>query len=176
MIETHPFGSFVPAGSKYLILGSFTGKQAVKGETYTDEAYDWFYGVKRNQFWPILEEVYNRELKNKKSRQDLLTELHIAIADIIYQCERKRGSNLDANLIIIAYAVDEITHIFTNNKIKKIFFTSRFVENKFRSVFKDIVSRNPDIELITLPSPSPRYAKMSKDQKVKKYRELHPSI
>lgn len=31
MIETHPFGNFVPADAKYLILGSFTGKEAVKG-------------------------------------------------------------------------------------------------------------------------------------------------
>ena len=68
MIETHPFGSFVPAGAKYLILGSFTGKQAVRGTAFTDENYDWFYGVKRNQFWPILEEVYGCRLRDKQSK------------------------------------------------------------------------------------------------------------
>jgi hypothetical protein len=31
MIEAHAFGNFVPPQTKYLILGSFTGKEAVQG-------------------------------------------------------------------------------------------------------------------------------------------------
>lgn len=174
MKETHPFGSFVPSGSKYLILGSFAGKQAVKGKPYTDDNYDWFYGVKRNQFWPILEEVYGCELKSKQSKQDLFTKLQIAIADIIYQCERKNDSNLDSNLINKVYAVEEITEILENNQIRKIFFTSRGVEIEFRGHFKNVINQYPGIELVTLPSPSPRYAQMSKAQKTEKYKELLP--
>jgi hypoxanthine-DNA glycosylase len=174
MIETHPFGSFVPPGAKYLILGSFTGRQAVKGKPFTDDTYDWFYGLKRNQFWPILEAVYGRDLKNKQSRQNLLIELHIAMADIIYQCERKNGSNLDNNLINIVYATDEIIQILENNHINSIFFTSRYVEIKFRRYFKGTISLHPTIELMTLPSPSPRYAQMTKEEKIKKYIELLP--
>ncbi len=131
MIETHPFGDFVPPNAKYLILGSFTGRQAVKGETVTDDSYDWFYGTKRNQFWPILETVYERELESKLAKQELFTKLGIAMADIIYQCERKEGNNLDSNLINIVYNSDAITEILEKNQINKIFFTSRFVENKF---------------------------------------------
>ena len=84
MIETHAFGNFIPLNAKYLILGSFTGRQAVKGNSATDDSYDWFYATKRNQFWPILEEVYGIELRNKLSRQELFTKLGIAMADIIY--------------------------------------------------------------------------------------------
>lgn len=35
MIETHPFGNFVPQNSRYLFLGSFTAKPV--------EGYDWFF-------------------------------------------------------------------------------------------------------------------------------------
>lgn len=174
MIETHPFGSYVPPDAKFLILGSFTGREAVKGTPFTDESYDWFYGTPRNQFWPILEAVYHRELRDKNSKQSLLNELGIAIADIIYQCERMTGSNLDSNLKNIVYATDEITQIFGEKPISKIYFTSRFVEKKFRRVFQELIKQHPDIELITLPSPSPRYARMTKEQKINKYRELLP--
>ena len=111
MIETHPFGNFVPQKVSYLILGSFTGRQAVKGEAAFEDGYDWFYGTRRNQFWPILEAVYKLELKDKQSRQALLARLGMAMADIILQCERKAGNNLDANLANIVYntaAVGEI--------------------------------------------------------------------
>ncbi len=174
MIETHPFGSFVPPDARYLILGSFSGRQSVKGKSFTDESYDWFYGTPRNQFWPILEAVYQCKLKDKQSKQSLFTELGIAIADIIYQCERKEGSNLDTNLINIVYANEEITQILEDNQIDKIYFTSRFVEKKSRCVFQEVIKQHPDIELITLPSPSPRYARMTKEQKINSYKELLP--
>ncbi len=172
MLETHPFGNFIPLNAKYLILGSFTGRQAVKGKPDTDDSYDWFYGTKRNQFWSIAEGVYGIELRNKLSKQELLTKLGIAMADIIYQCERKEGNNLDANLVNIVYNIEAITELLDRNQIDKIFFTSRFVSNRFKKVFKDIINRHPAIELITLPSPSPRYAKMSIEQKIRRYKEL----
>jgi len=176
MIETHPFGNFVPKNARYLILGSFTGRQAVKGNPASDASYDWFYARKRNQFWPILEEVYGLKLSDKISRQKLFTKLGIAIADIIYQCERKKDSNLDTNLTNFIYNTKAITKILDKHKIKRILFTSRFVEKRFKQVFKEAILRHPRIELITLPSPSPRYARISKEQKIEKYRELFPKI
>src|SRR5688572_8533027 len=114
MIETHPFGNFVPRNTQYLILGSFTGK-------ITDNSYDWFYGTKRNQFWPIIREVYELPFEDKNSKQDLFNGLGIAITDIILSCERKTNSNLDMNLINIVLN-KEISRIFESNKIKKVFF------------------------------------------------------
>ena len=176
MVETHAFGNFVPQNAKYLILGSFTGRQAVKGTTTTDDTYDWFYGTKRNQFWSILEGVYGIELRNKRSKQELFTKVGIAMADIIYQCERKDGNNLDSNLVNIVYNVDAIAEILETHQIERILFSSRFVENRFKKVFKDIINRHPSINLVTLPSPSPRYAQLSKEQKIQRYKELLPKL
>jgi len=176
MIETHAFGNFVPRNAKYLILGSFTGRQAVKGSTATDDDYDWFYGTKRNQFWSILEGVYGIELRNKHSKQELFAKLGIAMADIISQCERKEGNNLDTNLVNIVYNIEAITEILETHQIENILFSSRFVEDRFRKLFKDIINRYPSIHLVTLPSPSPRYAQMSKEQKIQRYRELLPRL
>jgi hypoxanthine-DNA glycosylase len=175
MIEVHPFGSFVPNNAKFLLLGSFTTKQAYDDKT--KGRYVWFYANGgRNQFWPILEEVYGRRLQTRKDMEKLFTTLGMALADIIYQCERRKNSNLDINLKNIVYALDDIAQILKDNYITRIYFTSRFVETKFRSNFKEILKQYSSIELITLPSPSPRYAQMTKNQKLEKYKELLPVI
>jgi G:T/U-mismatch repair DNA glycosylase len=98
----------------------------------------------------------------------------MAMADIIYQCERREGSNLDSNLDNIVYNIDAITYILNSHPIERIFFTSRFVESKFKKVFKDLINHHPGLELITLPSPSPRYALISMEQKIDRYKELLP--
>lgn len=168
MIETHPFGIFCPPKAKYLLLGSFT---AVK----KDDSYDWFYGSRRNQFWPIIEEVYKIKLPNKKSRQELFTKLSIAVADMIYQCERKDGNSLDSNLVNIVFNTDGLNKLFNENPLQKVFFSSRFVEKQFRKNFKEMLTKYQNIKFITLPSPSPRYASMSRDEKIRQYRETLPS-
>lgn len=168
MVEVHPFGDFVPKETKYLMLGSFVTKPPHR--------YDWFYANGRNQFWPIMEEVYGLELRTKEEQQQLFSQLDMALADIILACERKHNSNLDVNLFNLIYNIKGITAIITKNKIKQIFFTSRYVETSFRRYFKDTLRLYPKIELICLPSPSPRYAVLSKQEKVRSYKKLLPKL
>lgn len=165
MIEIHPYGEFVPPNSKYLILGSFPGKIS-----------DWFYGSTRNQFWKILAEVYQLDLKTLGDKKKLLTKLKIALGDVIYSCERVNNSNLDNNLTNISYNQKGVDKVLRENKIRKIFFTSRFVEVKFKQNFKNLINIFPNIELITLPSPSPRFAKLNRLQKVAIYKDLLPRL
>ena len=169
MTETHPFGIFVPPVTEYLFLGSFTGK-------VEDASYDWFYANKRNQFWLIMKEVYGIKLGTKTEKQELFTRLNMAITDIILSCERKANSNLDMNLTNIVFNTEAILKVIQENKIRAIYFSSRFTEKLFRMEFKEIVSRYPSTELITLPSPSPRYATMSKREKIARYIELLPKL
>jgi len=168
MIETHPFGDFIPANSQYLLLGSFTTKP-FKG-------YEWFYANGKNHFWPIMEKVYGLELTTKDKQQKLFQDLKMALADIIYSCERKKNSNLDNNLTNIVYNTDGVNEIIRESSVEKIFFSSRFVESTFKKLFKDIVEEFPFMELVYLPSPSPRYASMSRQEKIDIYRELLPSL
>lgn len=172
MIESHSFGIFVPKNAKYLILGSFPGKRS---EEDIANGYDWFYGTKRNMFWPIMREVYGMELSTKKEKENLFKSLGIAITDVIISCERRSNSNLDMNLINIVLN-DGIVDVLKENKIKKIFFSSRFVEKLYRKHFKKLILEYPEIELITLPSPSPRYAAMSRQEKVIRYKEILPKL
>lgn len=174
MPETHPFGNFVPRNAHYLILGSFTGKEAMLDRPDHDPAYTFIYGTRRNQFWPMLEAVYGVELKDTPSRKALLTRLGIAMADIILICDRKNDSNLDANLIPRVYNTQAIDAILTWYPITKIFFTSQGVATRFKQNFKEIIARHQDVALVTLPSPSPRYARLTREAKIARYRALLP--
>ncbi len=166
MAEIHPFGNFVPKNSRYLILGSFPGKP--------DKTNDWFYGSIKNQFWTILESVYRVKLDTKVKKQALLGKLHFAIADIILSCSRDLNTNSDTNLANIIFNTKAILRILNENKIQEIFFTSRFVEKLFNKQFPNITEVHPEIEMCTLPSPSPRFAKLPLSQKIRVYRKLLP--
>lgn len=166
-IETHPFGNFIPKNSKYLLLGSFCTKP--------NDGYEFFYANKRNQFWNIIENVYGVELGTTEKKKNFFTKLGIAIADIIESCERTKGTNLDNNLKIVSLN-NSLKDVLSKNNITKIYFSSRFVENLFKKYFKELVSDFPNIKLITLPSPSPRYAAMTKNEKIRRYKELLPEL
>ena len=165
MVELHPFGDFVPKKVKYLMLGSFVTKPS--------NPYTWFYANGRNQFWPIMQEVYGYELSKKEQQQDLFVRLEMALSDIILSCERKKNSNLDINLFNIVYNTKAIKTIIKKHHIKKIFFTSRYVETLFNKHCKDVID---GLELVCLPSPSPRYAMMTKQEKINRYRILLPKL
>jgi len=166
--EKHPFGDFVPPNTKYLILGSFTGKRT---EEDIRDGYDWFYGTKRNQFWRIVEQAFGTELRTKEQKQDACTERGVAIADIILSCTRSKGSNLDVNLSKIVFNMRGVTSIVEQHRLRTIFFSSRFVEKLFKREFKSLVAKYPEIFLITLPSPSPRHAALTRTEKVALYKK-----
>jgi len=168
MIEVHPFGNFIPSNTQYLLLGSFTTKPS--------DDYLWFYANGRNQFWPIMEEVYGLRLDTKDKQQSLFQNLNMALADIILSCERSNNSNLDNNLANIVYNTKAVNNIFRKNNTKKVFFTSRFVESTFSRLFKDFSETYFETKLIYLPSPSPRYAAISKEEKIRRYKELLPRL
>jgi hypoxanthine-DNA glycosylase len=164
MPEVHSIKPFVPKDARYLLLGSFPGNVSSLKD-------DWYYGTQRNQFWKILSSVYGVILESKHDKIDLFKKLKLAITDVIYSCEREKGTNLDNNLKNIVYNTEVINKILTDNKIEKIIFSSRFAETKFKKLYKEIT-----METVTLPSPSPRYAKLSLLDKVKIYKGLLPIL
>ena len=165
MTETHPFESFVPDSCEVLILGSFPGKES----TQIKREDDWFYGANRNQFWKIIELVYDVNLKNKIDKQMLFKDLKIGITDIISSCERKENRNSDDNLNNRTFN-SKISDILKANPIKKVLFTSKYVYQEFADNFPKPI----EVELVTLPSPSPIYRSLKIVDKVAVYKKHFP--
>ncbi|MGN6341576.1 MAG: uracil-DNA glycosylase family protein [Ginsengibacter sp.] len=165
-IETHPFKAFVPAKATVLIVGSFPGRDITHKKLSDDE---WFYGTKRNQFWKIISGVYQTELNTKAEKQKLFEKYGIAIVDIFLRIRRKGNNNTDSNLEIVEYNDEAIEKILENKNIKTIFFTSQYVGKSFLKRFPETKNGK------NLPSPSPRFARMSLEEKIKFYKEQLPA-
>ncbi|WP_442794658.1 uracil-DNA glycosylase family protein [Pelobium manganitolerans] len=161
-VEDHPFKAFVPANANKLIIGSFPGRQHTQGMA-NDEA--WFYGAKRNQFWQILSAVFEVQINKKTTKQQVLAQHQIAITDIFLKVRRKSNNNLDENLELVAYNDHVIRQILAEQNIQRVFFTSKLVGKHFNTLF-------PEVAYVDfLPSPSPRFVRMSLQEKVEIYRE-----
>ena len=165
-IETHPFSAFLPKKICCLILGSFPGKEQTKGGL---DENAWFYGAPLNQFWRILAKAYGRELKTREAKQRLFEEAGIGITDIFRSVIRTQGSNLDENLQIEEYNWNVIEKILKKHQ-PRVLCTSRYVEKEFKKKFPAY----PAVDV--LPSPSPRYFKLTIEQKAEIYRQKLPAL
>jgi hypoxanthine-DNA glycosylase len=144
-IENHPFEPFIPENASSLIVGSFPGMEQVTNKHNREE---WFYGAADNLFWPILSEAFGAELKTRIQKETFLTTRGIAITDIFTKVRRKEKSNLDKYLTEMEYN-KEIKSVIEKFRIKRLFFTSKFVEKHFLREF-------PQINFgVCLLSPSP---------------------
>lgn len=164
-IETHPFTAFIPENVTVIIVGSFPGREVTHKILNEDE---WFYGAKRNQFWKIISGVYQKDLSTKAEKQSLFKTHGIGIVDIFLKIKRKAGNNMDQNLEVVEYNDKAIKKILADHPVQKIFFTSRFVEKVFHNLFPEIKTGE------SLPSPSPRFARMSLQEKIKIYQQMLP--
>ena len=167
-LEYHPFEDFVPKNSKYLILGSFPPKELTQNLECIEKF--WFYSSKKNQFWKILERIYQISLPTKEEKKALLKYLKIGIGDIFSKCKRKNKNSSDENLLPLEYNKN-IQKILSNFSIEKIYVSSRFVEKHLKKNFYIFES-----QIIYLPSPSPRFARYTLEKKIEIYQNLLPKI
>ncbi|MEO6818597.1 MAG: hypothetical protein ABI204_02630 [Ginsengibacter sp.] len=164
VIEAHPHKPFVPQHATVLILGTFPGKNNVSVEGLDE----WFYASKRNQFWNIIREVYNKSLLTTEEKKALFNEKGIAIGDIFLKIKRKENNNSDSSLEVVEYNDKALNKIINAHQFKAIYSTSQFVEKEFKKLF-------PSIKIIeSLPSPSPRSARMSLPDKISYYKMKLP--
>lgn len=164
-VEQHPFAPFVPPRMTCLLLGSFPGKEQTRGEL---DENAWFYGSPFNQLWRILEVAYGRDLKTKEAKQKLFKEAGIGITDIFKSVIRTAASSVDENLQIVEYNRDEIDRILKAFR-PAVFCTSRFVKKEFKKMFPAYTAVD------VLPSPSPRYFKLSIEEKAAIYKKKLPA-
>ena len=138
-----------------LILGSFPSIKSFENDLY--------YGNPLNQFWKILKAVTSYPVNNNDQKIWLLKECKLGLWDMIASC--KRESSLDSSLE--DETVNDIATLLEENpNIKKVAFTGKKSEALFKTHFSHL-----DIETFYLPSPSPAYAAMKFEDKVKVYKE-----
>lgn len=158
MIEKHPWIMFPKENqnSTKFILGSFPpNKFTIHKELKTNFDVDFFYGSKENEFWELFSSVLNLDFKlphNTEQLKNYLELNHWVISDIVLECVRKNNTALDTDLTNIVWNSEIINQILSENQIETIFFTSKWVKDKFDRHIQNNLDKN--IKTYILPSPS----------------------
>ncbi|HGZ71320.1 MAG TPA: DNA-deoxyinosine glycosylase [Nitratifractor sp.] len=156
MQAIHPFKPLIFKNSETLILGSFPSLKSFENSFY--------YAHPQNQFWKILSEITGYPARSRDQRIWLLKETKLALWDVVKSCRRENSS--DSNLKdIVLNDIGELLDEYPN--VKRIGFTSKLAQKLYNTHSKAL-----SIETFYLPSPSPAYAAMKFEDKVKKYSEI----
>ncbi len=153
---SHPFEPILFPDTETLILGTFPSLDSFK--------YDFYYAHRRNQFWKILHELYAMPVESREEKIALLRYAKIGLWDIVASCERENSSDSNLKRCIL----NDIPKILKDYpSIRRIAFTGRKAEQLYMKSYKDLPP-----ETVLLPSPSPAYASMPYEEKLRYYREV----
>ncbi|WP_456449677.1 DNA-deoxyinosine glycosylase [Hydrogenimonas sp.] len=156
----HPFDPIVDEHSKILILGSFPSLKSFENHFY--------YAHPRNQFWPILGEIFQKPVTTKEERIALLKSTGIALWDVVEACERTNSA--DVNLRNCR--CNDIPALLEKYPaIETVLFTGRKAQQLFERCFPGF-----EIRKLSLPSPSPAYAAISFEEKLKRWKEIFEEL
>jgi hypoxanthine-DNA glycosylase len=171
--EDHPYGEFIPKKARAILIGSFPiGKftdPKRRHEIKTHEL-DFFFGGEKNLLWKLLGEVFSMPVQTSEQVKKLLVQQNLAVGDVIRSCRRLRGGASDSCLMDIVWNKDLLRKIRAA-KIRRIYFTSKKVENWFHKLFPD----TEEFEKITLISPSAQSVRsLSRRKDFQDWRKKNP--
>ena len=142
----HPFDPVADDRSRVLVLGSFPSIASFQA--------DFYYAHPRNQFWPIMEQLFNVTLEDKTARRAFALEQGIALWDSYASLSELTPNDIPAFLA-------------GHPAIRHIFCTGRKAYEGCTKAFPDLPG-----PCTLLPSTSPAYAAMRFDAKLEAYRQL----
>ncbi len=143
---THPFPPVVDAGCHTLILGSFPSVKSRK------EGF--FYGHPQNRFWRMLASVFGEDIPaDIPGKKALLLKHHIALWDVIAQCEITGSSDASVKN---AVPVD-IAQVLDAAPIQRVICNGALAAKLYRRHLLAFTG----LEAIAAPSTSPANAAWS---------------
>jgi hypothetical protein len=161
--EIHPW-KFFPSSKrgKKLILGSLPPKRFTDiPQNLEPDDIDFFYGSKDNSFWDLFCIAKINDFnwrQNPETLKKYLKDNEWLVSDIILKANRNGNGAADSNLLDIEWNIEIINELLELNEIETIYFTSKWVQEKFCTHIAPYINQIPKI--VTLISPS-RYGLMS---------------
>ncbi len=149
MHVAHPLDPIYDQNSIVLILGSFPSVKSREKQFY--------YSHPKNRFWDVLAKVFNEKIENNsEEKTKFLLKHHIALFDVIKECDIKGSSDSTIKNII----PNDIKTIIDESNIKYVFT----VGNKAHQLYQKYLFKDTNIEDVKLPSTSPANCKKGIEQ------------
>ena len=155
--EQHPWIFFpeTKKGNK-LILGSFPPKRfTVNLENLPEKDINFFYGSSDNKFWEMFCNSKGLEIDwrfSPEKLQNYLINNNWIVSDIILKTTRKIENALDKDLVVSKWNIEIIKEIIKDNKIETIYFTSKWVQERFCKKISPFLTKIPNIVILISPS------------------------
>ena len=154
----HELPIFIDDDSTSLILGSFPSVKS--------REYGFYYSHPQNRFFLILARVFDEECpRSVEERKVFLKKHHIALYDVIEECDIL---NSDDSSIKNEVPIDIKTILNKYPNIKVIGITGKKAASLFDKYLKDKVN----VDVLYLPSSSPRNARMKIEELIDKYKAI----
>ena len=152
---------FIDNQSSILILGSLPSVKT--------REVGFYYGHPRNRFFLVLSKIFDEELPiSIEEKKTLLKKHHIALYDVIYECNIEGSSDAsikNPKVIDIKDILDKYPNI------KKVAINGNKAKTLFDKCLLNIVN-SFDIKIYYLPSTSPANAKMKAENLVEAYSKI----
>lgn len=151
--------------AKVLVLGTLPSVKSLAAQQY--------YGHPQNAFWPIMAELLGFDpALPYAERCRLIVQAGVAVWDVLAAAERP--GSLDADIrrdTVIANPIDDL--VKQSSALRAVYFNGQGAAKMFRRHVSPH-AREPLLQLPkhTLPSTSPAYAAMKRDEKTKQWATL----
>lgn len=150
----HPFPPLYDKNSRILILGSFP---SVKSREQM-----FFYGHPQNRFWRVLSTVLGYSTPETiEEKRRFLHSAQVALWDVIGTCDIVGSSDSSIKNVV----PNDLTQIFQNADIRKIFVNGKTAFKYYNKYTKDVIGR----EAVCLPSTSPANAAYSVERLIEEW-------
>lgn len=156
----HIFHTFEPvydSNSNILILGSFPSVKS--------REQGFYYGHPQNRFWKVIAAVLDwNEPVTIEEKKEMLLQNHIAVWDVIDNCDIKGSSDSSIKNVIPT----DIPGLLKKTDIKRIYANGQTSGKLYHRYLKE----KTGMEITILPSTSPANAACSLQDLIKQYSQL----
>lgn len=125
--HSHPYSPFIPENATKLIVGTLPPPRFTSGDLKEGDVH-FCYGSRDGQLWPILDRIFNLDLKFEttteaiRQRKDFLISRGIGICDIVASAKREKIDASDLGMQDIKLR-DIVAVLQKNPKVDTLLFT-----------------------------------------------------
>tara|TARA_B100001146_G_scaffold221900_1_gene233250 strand:- start:767 stop:1432 length:666 start_codon:yes stop_codon:yes gene_type:complete len=158
-LHTHPYEPFLFPEATKLIVGTLPPPRFTTGDLKPDDV-DFCYGSRNGMLWPILDRIFNLQLKFENNQQavlqrkNFLLKQKIAVCDIVESAERMKVDASDLGMQNVCLR-DIIGHLENYEEIKTILFMGGNSKNGPEYFFRKSIKAH-HIKLRTVSDQVPR--------------------
>ena len=154
---THTFGPVYDDASRILILGSFPSVKSREQQFY--------YGHPQNRFWKVIAALFEEPVPGKiPEKKDLLLKHHIALWDVIAECDIAGSSDSSIKNVVPA----ELSVVLDHAPIRTIYANGAKAYDLYQKYTYPVTGR----DIRKLPSTSPANAAFQMERLLGAWQEI----